>query len=269
MISKLLGKGSFGSVFEALLPCGKQVCVKQIELGNINSPDELKNLMNEINLMKRLHHPNIVEYFGCKNDNEKNILYIFMELVTGGTVNHFVKRLKTVPLDTVRSWTKQTLLGVQYLHKEGIIHRDIKGDNILVSNGSVVKLADFGCSKQIDDVCSRTRGCNTMVGTPYWMAPEVIKCEADTGYGAKSDIWSIGCTVVEMITGRPPWPESDSMWAAVFKIANSTGLPPGIPENLPKEVMEFLAKCFERDPKKRATADELLQTPWIVSGISK
>jgi serine/threonine protein kinase len=106
-----------------------------------------------------------------------------------------------------------------------------------------------------------------MVGTPYWMAPEVIKCDAG-GYGMKSDIWSIGCTVLEMITGKPPWPECNSMWAAVYKIANSTGLPTEIPKDLDPQLMSFLQCCFERDPSKRPSAADLLQHPFlsVVSG---
>jgi serine/threonine protein kinase len=207
-----------------------------------------------------------VQYYGCHEDKTKNTLNIFMEYVTGGSLNSFIKRFRTLPHNTVRQWTVQIVRGVKYLHDEGIVHRDIKGDNILVTMDGIVKLADFGCSKAIDEVCNKANGdkagCKTMVGTPYWMAPEVIKCETD-GYGFKSDVWSVGCTVVEMVTGRPPWPESDSMWAAVFKIANSTGLPPGIPKDLSPDMMNFLERCFERDPAKRASAAELLDHKWL------
>lgn len=259
---KMLGKGSFGAVYEVALPCGRIVCVKVIELGSITDGIELEKLRGEIALMKRLHHTNIVQYYGCLEDKAKKTINIFMELVSGGTLNTFVKKFKTIPIPTIRNWTHQMVLGVKYLHDCGIVHRDIKGDNVLVSMDGVLKLADFGCSKSIDDVCSKTHGCQTMVGTPYWMAPEVIKCDAG-GYGMKSDIWSIGCTVVEMITGKPPWPECNSMWAAVYKIANSTGLPTEIPKDLDPQLMSFLEVCFERDPSKRPSATDLLMHPFM------
>ena len=258
---KMLGKGSFGAVYEAGLRSGKIVCVKIVELGSIADVEgELAKLRNEIALMQRLNHPNIVQYYGCAEDKENNNINIFMEYVTGGTLNHYIKKFKTIPRDTVRQWAYQITNGVKYLHDSGIVHRDIKGDNVLVTMDGVLKLADFGCSKAIDDVCSKTHGCKTMVGTPYWMAPEVIKCE---GYGFRSDVWSVGCTIVEMVTGKPPWPECNSMWAAVYKIAHSSGLPTEIPKDLPPEMMDFLERCFERDPNKRATADELLAHKWL------
>lgn len=257
---KMLGKGSFGAVYEAGLRSGKIVCVKIVELGSIANPDDMTKLRNEISLMRRLHHPNIVQYYGCVEDKAKNTLNIFMEYVTGGSLNHYIKKFQVIPQVTVRQWAYQIVCGVKYLHECGIVHRDIKGDNILVTMDGIVKLADFGCSKAIDDVCSKTHGCQTMVGTPYWMAPEVIKCE---GYGVKSDVWSVGCTIVEMITGKPPWPECTSMWAAVYKIANSSGLPTEIPKDLDPQMMDFLEKCFERDPNKRSGADELLAHPWL------
>eukprot|EP00658_Telonema_sp_P-2_P060141 TRINITY_DN49145_c0_g1_i1.p1 TRINITY_DN49145_c0_g1~~TRINITY_DN49145_c0_g1_i1.p1 ORF type:complete len:212 (+),score=47.01 TRINITY_DN49145_c0_g1_i1:172-807(+) len=198
-------------------------------------------------------------YYGSLEDKVNNTLNIFMEYVTGGSLNHYIKKFKSLPLETIRQWTYQMVCGVRYLHEQGIVHRDIKGDNILVTMDGILKLADFGCSKAIDDVCSKTHGCKTMVGTPYWMAPEVIMCDTQgSGYGMKSDIWSVGCTIVEMITGKPPWPECNSMWAAVYKIANSKGLPSEIPTNLDPALMEFLELTFERDPTKRVSASELL-----------
>eukprot|EP00658_Telonema_sp_P-2_P060142 TRINITY_DN49145_c0_g1_i2.p1 TRINITY_DN49145_c0_g1~~TRINITY_DN49145_c0_g1_i2.p1 ORF type:complete len:429 (+),score=90.82 TRINITY_DN49145_c0_g1_i2:99-1385(+) len=256
---KMLGKGSFGAVYEAVLPNGRTVCCKIVELGQMVEAEEVEKLHNEIALMKRLNDRNIVQYYGSLEDKVNNTLNIFMEYVTGGSLNHYIKKFKSLPLETIRQWTYQMVCGVRYLHEQGIVHRDIKGDNILVTMDGILKLADFGCSKAIDDVCSKTHGCKTMVGTPYWMAPEVIMCDTQgSGYGMKSDIWSVGCTIVEMITGKPPWPECNSMWAAVYKIANSKGLPSEIPTNLDPALMEFLELTFERDPTKRVSASELL-----------
>eukprot|EP00758_Cryptobia_borreli_P016979 Tbor_TRINITY_DN6152_c3_g2::TRINITY_DN6152_c3_g2_i2::g.21460::m.21460 len=259
---RMIGKGSFGAVYEATLLSGRTVCIKIVELGQIVEREGMEKFKNEIILMKRLNHINIVQYYGSLQDEKANTLNIFMEYVTGGSLNHYLKKFPSLPLETIRGWTYQMVCGVKYLHDQGIVHRDIKGDNILVTMEGVLKLADFGCSKSIDGVCSKTHGCNTMVGTPYWMAPEVIMCDGP-GYGMKSDIWSVGCTIVEMITGKPPWPECNSIWAAVYKIANSTGLPTEIPKDLDPELMNFLEKTFERDPGKRASASELMKHPFL------
>eukprot|EP00759_Apiculatamorpha_spiralis_P006889 PhF_6_TR14120/c0_g1_i1/m.22565 len=263
-IGRLLGKGSFGSVYEAILPNGRVVALKVIELGSItNSENEMAALKNEISLLSKFNHKNIVRLEGCVEDKENNKMCIYMEYVAGGTLNSFMKKFpKGLPKDIIKLWTVQILAGVAYLHDQNVVHRDIKGDNILAGNDGVVKLADFGCSRSIDNLCSKTHGCRSMVGTPYWMAPEVIKDDS-SGYGPKADVWSIGCTVVEMLTGKPPWPEFNSMWTAIYHIANSTGLPSEIPKDLPAEVNDFLLKTFERDPTKRPGARELLQHPWL------
>lgn len=258
---RVIGRGSFGVVYEALLQNGRTVCCKRIELGDIKSRDEVNQLHAEIALMRRLRHRNIVQYYGSLEDADHHTVSIFMEYVSGGPLSRYVKLTK-ISLRTLRQWIRHIVSGVHYLHSMGVVHRDIKCDNVLVATEGVLKLADFGCSKAIDDVCSATKGCHTMVGTPYWMAPEVIRCES-AGYGMKSDIWSIGCTIVEMLTGKPPWPESNSMWAAVYKIANSTGMPTEIPDNLDPELNDMLLQCFERDPRKRPTAEELLRHPFL------
>lgn len=259
-IGKVLGRGSFGSTFECTLQTGLVCCVKVIEFGGIADPSEIANLRAEITLMKRLVHPHIVHYYGSTDDAAGKRILIFMELVGGGTLTQYLRQYQKVPRDLLKKWVRQMLLGVRYLHDSGVVHRDIKGANILMTTDGTIRLADFGCSKSIGETCSKTKGCSTMVGTPYWMAPEVLK---SLPYGPKADIWSVGCTIVEMITGKPPWPEMPNMWAAVYKIANSNGPPPGIPKDIPKELARFLERSFERNPAFRATADELLQHPYL------
>ena len=165
---------------------------------------------------------------------------------------------------TCRRYTKQICFALAFLHGTGVIHRDIKGDNILLTGDGIVKLADFGCSKELMSLQAKTHGVSarTMVGTPHWMAPEVIKNQ-EQGYGFTADIWSIGCTVVEMLTGKPPWPEFSTMWGAVFHIANSTGPPDNVPKDIPSDTNEFLNHCFERDTELRYTAQQLLETEWM------
>lgn len=269
-----VGKGSFGTVYKALLANKVTVvCCKVLNIAEVDRERDMHKVHNEVALMKQLSHPNIVQYYGSLEDKEQ--LVIVMEFVNGCSLNQVIHRFgPSVSLETMRQWVLQIVSGIQYLHSRGIVHRDIKGANVLLSTEGVVKLVDFGCSKYLggDHAAAsqngsfQTSGCSTLVGTPYWMAPEVIKGDLEGGkslYGLKSDIWSLGCTIVEMLTGKPPWPESTSMWAAVWKIANSTGLPTEIPPNLDPELMNFLECCFVRDPAKRASIEELRNHPFL------
>eukprot|EP00667_Euglena_gracilis_P005332 EG_transcript_5366 len=255
----LIGKGAVGSVYLGMVQGkGTLMAVKVVELGELDKENskEAENLERELQLMKLFKHENIVRYYGCKHDKEHNQLNIFLEYVPGGSLASLVKKFGCLPEDTVRHYTRQILGGLMYLHDNGIVHRDIKGDNILAGDDGTVKLADFGCSKQLNDLANNSHGCSTMVGTPYWMAPEVIT--DDSGYGPKADIWSVGCTIIEMMTGSPPWPEFQSMWAAIYHIANSEGPPTGIPEDLTPVTQEFLDCCFERDVERRGDCSQLL-----------
>ena len=158
-------------------------------------------------------------------------------------------------------YTRQILEGLAYLHRNQIMHRDIKGANILVDNTGVVKLADFGASRQLADLVTMESGFKSMKGTPYWMAPEVIK---QTGHGRQADIWSVACTAVEMITAKPPWSEYATQVSALFHIASAKG-PPPLPGGLSPEALDFLLLCFNRVPKDRPNATRLLQHPFVAA----
>eukprot|EP01062_Namystynia_karyoxenos_P015666 TRINITY_DN15697_c0_g1_i1.p1 TRINITY_DN15697_c0_g1~~TRINITY_DN15697_c0_g1_i1.p1 ORF type:complete len:592 (+),score=180.33 TRINITY_DN15697_c0_g1_i1:77-1852(+) len=264
-LGNMLGQGSYGAVYAGLRRDGGMMAVKCIELGQVEDEEDLISLMNEIEVMKALSHSNIVRYLGASRDAEKNLLYIFLEYVPGGSLASIVKKFGNLDMETARCYTKQILFAVSFLHKKHVIHRDIKGDNILLTGDGVVKLADFGCSKNMRELCAKTHGvaAKSMVGTPYWMAPEVITNQQEGGYSYKADVWSIGCTVCEMLTGKAPWPEFSSMWGAVYHIANSSGPPDGVPKDVPASVTAFFDRCFQRDVSKRAEAQELLDTAWM------
>jgi len=165
----------------------------------------------------------------------------------------------------------QLLEGLSYLHESGIAHRDIKPENILLDHNGIIKYVDFGAAKVIArqgrtlaaDLHATTWN-KSMTGTPMYMSPEVIKGE-NPGRAGAVDIWSLGCVILEMATGRRPWANLDNEWAIMYNIAQ--GNPPMLPtqDQLSDAGIDFLNKCFARDPKKRASAMELLQHEWIMT----
>jgi serine/threonine protein kinase len=274
----LIGRGTYGSVYLGLLPDGSFYAVKSVELGNKKAAAdhlnvlELVSLSREINMMHRLRHRNLCTFKGVYYDLENASICMFMEYIGGGSLSSLVKRFKPLPPSVVRSWTKQLLSGLQYLHTQHIIHRDIKGDNVLVDTSadpstlSQIKLVDFGAARRLTDAVSQS---STVIGTPYWMAPEVVDASGESGgYSYKADVWSVGCTVAEMLTGRPPWPCKTSAPAAIMMIASATGMPTEIPEaEATPGCLDFMKQCFIRDPEQRPTVQMLLQHPWIQGKI--
>lgn len=270
----LIGRGTYGSVYLGLLPDGSFHAVKCVELGNKKAATdhlgalELVSLSREVNMMHRLRHQNLCTFKGVYFDSESVSVCMFMEYIGGGSLSGLVKKFKPLPPSVVRSWTQQLLSGLHYLHSQHIIHRDIKGDNVLVDTTadpvtqSQIKLVDFGAARRLTDAVSQS---STVIGTPYWMAPEVVDASGDgSGYSYKADVWSVGCTVAEMLTGRPPWPCKTSAPAAIMMIASATGMPTEIPEEeATPGCLDFMRQCFIRDPEKRPTVQQLLQHPWI------
>eukprot|EP00755_Sulcionema_specki_P013080 Sspe_Gene.53048::Locus_29349_Transcript_1_1_Confidence_1.000_Length_2059::g.53048::m.53048 len=257
----LLGRGSFGSVYQGLLQNGQFVAVKQVELGS--KPDggwekELKAIHRELGVMRMLDHPNICKFLGADYDSKEDCIFIFMEFVTGGSLSQMVKKYNLLPMPVVKQYTRDMLNGVAYLHDNGVIHRDIKGDNVLIhQEKGTVKLADFGASKKL---CAKAQAARTMVGTPYWMAPEVLT--QPDGYNERADIWSVGCTVVEMLTGKPPWPVKKTPQQAMMMIAS--GKPPSeVPTDVSVACKDFLDSCFKLAPNDRPSAKELAEHPWL------
>eukprot|EP00762_Andalucia_godoyi_P006297 ANDGO_05928.mRNA.1 Mitogen-activated protein kinase kinase kinase 2 len=258
----LIGSGAFGKVYLGLdLESGQLLAVKEVVFhGTITAiQSQVTQLMREISLMRQLDHPNIVRYIGAERKNAS--LYILMEYVPGGSLESLVHKFGSLTERVCRLYTIQMLQGLSYLHSHKILHRDIKGANILVNTDGTIKLADFGASKQLAEMKTMTGadGFASMKGTPYWMAPEVIK---QISHGRSADVWSVGCTVIEMATGKPPWSEFTSIVAAMFHIADTNDMP-AMPPTFSELGVDFLRSCFIRDPKMRPNADECLQHPWI------
>ena len=262
---KLIGAGAFGRVFQGLHNhTGEFIAVKQVGLTKDEAlkgriAEHIKALEAEVCVLKHLRNENIVQYLGTERTEE--CLNIFLEYVPGGSIASLLDKFGPLQETVIRIYTKQILRGLEYLHQKKIMHRDIKGANILVDKRGTVKLADFGASKRIEDLATIGSGSKSIRGTPYWMAPEVIK---QTGHGRPADIWSLGCVVIEMATGKPPWSNCHTQVAAMFHIA-STKDPPPLPDCLSAEARDFLVLCFNRVPKERPNASRLLKHPWMAN----
>ncbi|PIN13171.1 MEKK [Handroanthus impetiginosus] len=251
---RFIGSGSSGSVYGVLTEDGLSYAVKEVSLLDQGTQEQqrLSDLEHEIHILSRLQHKNIVRYFGTKRDDNK--LYIFLELVSKGSLKELYGEYELGDPE-VSAYTRQILDGLNYLHSQNVVHRDIKCANILVDASGSVKLADFGLAKatKLDDL----KSCK---GTPYWMAPEVINQTNHNGYGRAADIWSLGCTVLEMLSRKVPY--SGLEWhQALFKIGGGE-LPP-IPDNLSEDARDFICRCFQVNPKDRPTAAQLLEHPFL------
>ncbi|XP_026070067.1 mitogen-activated protein kinase kinase kinase 2-like [Carassius auratus] len=259
-LGKLLGQGAFGRVFLCYdADTGRELAVKQVQF-DPDSPEtskEVSALECEIQLLKNLFHERIVQYYGCLRDTHERTLSIFMEYMPGGSIKDQLKSYGALTENVTRKYTRQILEGVCYLHSNMIVHRDIKGANILRDSAGNVKLGDFGASRRLQTICLSGTGIKSVTGTPYWMSPEVISGE---GYGRKADIWSIGCTVVEMLTQRPPWAEYEAM-AAIFKIATQP-TNPTLPPHVSDHCHDFLKRVFV-ETKQRPAAEDLLRHTFV------
>ncbi|XP_067147910.1 myosin-IIIa [Apteryx mantelli] len=265
-IIETIGKGTYGKVFKVLnKKNGSKAAVKILD--PVHDIDE--EIEAEYNILQALSdHPNVVKFYGMyykKDVKNGDQLWLVLELCNGGSVTDlvkgFLKRGERMNELIIAYILHEALMGLQHLHENKTIHRDIKGNNILLTTEGGVKLVDFGVSAQLT---STRLHRNTSVGTPFWMAPEVIACEQqlDSSYDARCDAWSLGITAIELGDGDPPLADLHPM-RALFKIPRNP--PPTLqqPELWSSEFNDFINKCLTKDYEKRPTVSSLLQHDFI------
>lgn len=260
---QLIGKGSYGRVYIGInLTTGDFLAVKQVEVNHKaagTDKDKIKEMVaaldQEIDTMQHLEHPNIVQYLGC--ERKEYSISIFLEYISGGSVGSCLRKHGKFEESLVSSLTRQTLAGLAYLHTEGVLHRDLKADNILLDIDGTCKISDFGISKKTDNIYGNDV-TNNMQGSVFWMAPEVIRSHGQ-GYSAKVDIWSLGCVVLEMFAGRRPWSKEEAV-GAIYKLGSLNQAPPipdDVSSNISAAAVGFMLDCFTVDPRERPTAETL------------
>lgn len=281
---RFIGAGAFGSVYLAVnLDSGSLMAVKEIKFQELSGlPNLYSQIRDELSVMEMLHHPNVVEYYGIEVHRDK--VYIFEEYCQGGSLASLLEHGRIEDESIIQLYTMQMLEGLAYLHSKGIVHRDIKPDNILLDHRGVIKYVDFGASKILvkNRTMQRSRrgdfggsaakaggfggglGMNSLTGTPMYMSPEVIKNDHRGRHGAM-DVWSLGCVVLEFATGKKPWSNLDNEWAVMFHIGVATQHPP-LPEpgQLSDLGINFIKQCLIIDAMRRPTAVELLDHPWML-----
>ncbi|XP_009144845.2 mitogen-activated protein kinase kinase kinase 18 [Brassica rapa] len=245
----VIGRGSTATVSTAISNSGEMFAVKSADFSSSAI------LQNEQSVLSTLSSPHIVKYIGSDVTPEKDglVYNLLMEYVSGGSLHDLIKNSGgKLPEPAIRSYTRQILRGLSYLHERGIVHCDLKSQNVLVEeNGVVCKIADMGCAKPVLN--------SGFSGTPAFMAPEVARGEEQR---FPADVWALGCTVIEMMTGSSPWQELNDVVAAMYKIGFS-GESPEIPEFISEKGKDFLMNCLENDPKQRWTVEELLKHPFL------
>lgn len=257
----LLGRGAHGQVYECLnLDSGEIHVIKEVQLsGSVQQVQaEIAALKREIMTLKTLNHKNIVRYIHTQVSENRKGVEIIMEYVSGGSLRSVLDKYGRLEEGVVAKYLKQALEGVAYLHENSIMHRDIKCANILVDQNGIIKLTDFGAAKHISQSGDFTES-KSLTGSPYWMAPEVVR---RSGHGFSSDIWSIGCVCIEMLTGSPPWADKSRQAVAILRLLCEITAPPPFPPSSPK-CKSFLDLCLRLDASRRATAQELLRHPFI------
>ena len=257
-----MGEGSYGKVYKYFNESeGIFYAVKEIDLEILKKRIEnIETIIKrEIKVLSEINHPNIVKYYGTITKGNK--FNIVLEFCNGGSLLKLINSFKKFPEQLVHKYLTQILDGLEYLHSKNIIHRDIKAANILVNQYGECKLTDFGGAKILKEEFNMGNNTTSIQGTPNWMAPEVVKYGKSSRF---SDIWSIGCTVIEMLTGMPPWWDKENQFEILNSICTATRHPK-FPENISSDLKDFLEKCMQIISNKRANIYELKRHKFILN----
>ncbi|XP_038048070.1 mitogen-activated protein kinase kinase kinase 4-like isoform X1 [Patiria miniata] len=255
-----IGEGQCGTtVYSCInMDSGETLAMKELRFQR-NDHSVIKDIADEIKNFEGIRHPSLVRYYGVEIHREE--LLIFMEYCDEGTIAEVSKA--GLPEQMVRRYAQEITVAISFLHEHGIVHRDIKGANVFLSSDGHVKLGDFGCAIKLQNAKTILGELTTFTGTAAYMAPEVITQtgQGKKGYGRAADIWSLGCVVIEMTTGKRPWHEFDHEFPILFKVGE--GAIPTIADNLSSECKDFLSKCLVHSPLERWTANQLLDHPFL------
>lgn len=259
---ELIGKGTYGQVYLGInANTGEVLAIKNVKVNKTvagKDKEKMKELVGaldrEIDTMQHLEHPNIVQYLGSERGDMA--ISIFLEYIDGGSIGSCLRRHGKFEERVVADLTRQVLDGLSYLHGQGILHRDLKADNILLDTDGTSKISDFGISKRSDDIYGND-ATNSMQGSVFWMAPEVVRSQGQ-GYSAKVDIWSLGCVVLEMFAGRRPWGREEAM-SAIYKLTNNNHppIPADVGNAISAGAVSFIYDCWTINPGDRPTAETL------------
>lgn len=281
MSDHVLGKGANGEVLMGMSETGSLCAIKSVQLPsfapqtqapmnevqrrrlkrkgiNVVTDDiekDIDALLNEVSLLSRLRHENIVGYLSSAIVDKK--ILVVMEYISGGSLLNMLKEFRGVPLATARRYLRDVLRGLQYLHSEDIVHRDIKPQNVLLLIDGSCKLTDFGTCQRM----SKLTGVATMEGTPQYMAPEAANGKAEKA----SDVWSFGILMAQLLTGELPWPNDTNFVAMGFtyRLGHDESMVPTIPESVSSDAREVIRSCCHRDPAMRPTVTQLLSNPFF------
>ncbi|XP_067935526.1 mitogen-activated protein kinase kinase kinase 1-like isoform X2 [Watersipora subatra] len=259
----MIGTGAFSTCYQCRdVMTGIIMAVKQISFCRNSDSEQdtiCKAVIDEIRMMATLNHSNIVRILGATQTGAH--FNMFVEWMPGGSVSHLLERYGSFSEPVITSYTQQVLMGLAYLHDHQILHRDMKGANLLVdSTGKHLRIGDFGaCAQLASSMTGAGELKGQLLGTIAFMAPEVLRGEH---YGRGCDVWSVGCVIIEMVTTKPPWNASNvsNHLKLIFTIASANTSPP-IPDNLPPGIKDIMLRCLETESKNRPPAKELLQHP--------
>jgi serine/threonine protein kinase len=268
-LGEALGRGAFGTVYKGWnKETSKTVAVKRLDVSEMPA-EELAGVKRELKVLKALDHCNIIKCYGAVRT--KKHINLIMEYAEGGSLEHLLMRFGTLQEPLISRYLRSTLLALDYLHGEHVVHRDIKAGNILMTKTGDVKVADFGIATTMSNLSdskansgnagggtSNSSSAGGVSGSPFWMAPEIIEMEPAT---SAADIWSLGCTIIELLTGTPPYFDLNGMQAMWAMVENEH---PPFPDGLSTELTDFLQRCFRRVPADRPTARDLLSHAFIV-----